>query len=214
MMVSCFSSFRKRTSKPVVLMADNLGSHNSDDPALQDSQVKWILLPLNCTSVHQPMDQGIIAALKAKYKSSLLHIMVGNIENYDQLRQLGSTLAAGVRDLNHAYPPNLLDAASLVHQAWESSLSQATLAHCWLKADILPLLHTTHLHHDTGRYHRQCVSSELCTLFKNTTLQSLDKAASSIHSQNIAEQHLIGSLRPLCVQSTEDPDSLAAALEE
>lgn len=79
---------RKRTARQVVLLADNFGSHNTEDPALQDPQVKWILLPPNCTSVHQPMDQGIIAALKAKFKSKLLHIMVKKLENYDQLRQL------------------------------------------------------------------------------------------------------------------------------
>lgn len=95
------------------MLADNFGSHDINDPALQDPQVKWILLPPNCTSVHQPMYQGIIAALKAGYKSKPLHIMVKNLENYDQLRQFGATLAAGVRGLNYAYPPNLLDAASL-----------------------------------------------------------------------------------------------------
>ncbi len=67
----------------MVLLTDNLGSHDSDDPALQDPQVKRILLPPNCTSVHQPMDQGVIASLKANYKSKLLHIMVKNLENYD-----------------------------------------------------------------------------------------------------------------------------------
>ena len=49
---------RKRTSRQVVLIADNFGSHNTTDPALQDPQVNWILLPPNCTAVHQPMDQG------------------------------------------------------------------------------------------------------------------------------------------------------------
>ena len=86
-----------------------------------------IILPPNCTAVHQPMDQGITAAQKARYKSKLLHIMVRNLENYyyyDQLRQLVAALAAGVQGLDHAYPPNRLDAASLVHQAWDS-LSQA-----------------------------------------------------------------------------------------
>ncbi len=121
--------------------------------------MKWILLPPNCTAVHQPMDQGIIAALKAGYKSKFLHM----VRNYDQLRQLGTTLPAGIRGLNHAYPPNLLDAASLVHQAWDS-LTQATLAHCWL--NILPLLHTTKLRQNSGIYHQQCVSSaiqDLCS---------------------------------------------------
>ena len=73
------------------------------------------------------MDQGIIAALKANYNSKLLHIMVKNLENYDQLRQLGAALTVGVQGIDHAYPPNLLDAGTLAHQAWDS-LSQATLA--------------------------------------------------------------------------------------
>ena len=34
--------------------------------------------------------------------------------------QLGATIAASVRGLNRAYPPNLLDAAFLAHQAWDS----------------------------------------------------------------------------------------------
>ena len=68
--------------------------------------------------------------------------------------QLRATIAASVRGLNHAYPPNLLDAAFLAHQAWDS-LSQATLANCWLKSDILPLLHKTQLHQNFGRYHHQ-----------------------------------------------------------
>ena len=45
-------------------MADNF-----DDLALQDQQVKWIPLPPNCTAVHQPMDQGIIAAPKEQASS-------------------------------------------------------------------------------------------------------------------------------------------------
>ena len=101
-----------------------------------------------------------------------------------------------------------------MHQAWDS-LSQDTLANCWLKADILPLLHTTRLRQNSGRYHHQCISSaiqDLCTLFKSTTLQSLDETASSTDFQQA--EHMLGNLRSLCVQSTEDPDGLAAALEE
>ena len=193
------SQIRKQTSRQVVLLADNFGSHNTDDPALQDPQVKWILLPPNCTAVHQPMDQDIIAALKANYKSKLLHIMVKNLENYDQLRQLGAALTTGVRGIDHAYPPNLLDAGTLAHQAWDS-LTQATLANCWLKADILPPLHTAQLHQNTGRYHQQCTSSaikDLCTLFKSTTLQSFDETVSSTDLQPTEHQCL--EIFNLCV---------------
>ena len=43
---------KKRTSSKVALIADNFGSHDANDPLLQDPQVEWILLPPNCASVH------------------------------------------------------------------------------------------------------------------------------------------------------------------
>ena len=86
------------------------------------------------------MDQGVIAALKRKYKGLLLHVMIKNIEKYDELRQLGASIAAGVRGLHHAYPANLLDASTLAHEAWED-LSQVTVVNCWLKSNILPQVH-------------------------------------------------------------------------
>ena len=57
-------SLRNRTSRKIILTADNFGSHDTTDTGLQDQQVEWVLLPPNRTSVHQPMDQGIIATLK------------------------------------------------------------------------------------------------------------------------------------------------------
>ncbi len=96
--------------------------------------------------------------------------MVKNLENYDELRQLGAALVAGMRGLDHAYPPNLLDAASLAYEAWDS-LTQVTVANCWLRANILPLQHATQLCQDSGRYYQQYSSSaiqDLCALFKSS----------------------------------------------
>ena len=86
------------------------------------------------------MDQVIIATLKRKYKSKMLHAMVKNLERYDELQAVGESISAGVRGLNHAYPPNRLDAATIAHEVWES-LGQTTLVNCWLKADIFPACH-------------------------------------------------------------------------
>ena len=93
-----------------------MGSHDETDAALQDPEVKCYH-----QTVHQSINLCIVAAL-------------------NELRAVGASIAAGVRGLNHAYPPNLLDAATIAHEVWES-MNQSILLNCWLKADILPTCH-------------------------------------------------------------------------
>ena len=50
-------------------------------------------------------------------------------------------------------------------------------------------------------------------MFKSTTLQSFDETVSSTDLQP-TEQHMLGDLQYLCVQSNKDPGGLATALEE
>jgi len=73
--------------------------------------------------VYQPIDQGIIATLKRKYKLKMLHAIVKNLERYDKLRAVGESIPAGVRGLNQ---PNLLDVATIAQGVWES-IDQTTL---------------------------------------------------------------------------------------
>ncbi|PXF47641.1 Jerky protein-like [Gracilariopsis chorda] len=62
---------RRYTSKRVTLVMDNCGPHGTDVLDI-NGQVTIFTLPPNCTSLFQPMDMGVIATLKAKYKSKLL----------------------------------------------------------------------------------------------------------------------------------------------
>ena len=75
---------RSKTKDKVLLIMDNCGPHGAKiaDPM---GQVKLISLPPNCTAVHQPMDQGIIHALKRKYRYKLLSKIMENIEHRDEL---------------------------------------------------------------------------------------------------------------------------------
>ena len=68
----CFlPAVRKFTSEKVLLIMDDAGSHNSNEIDNR-SQVRILCLPPNCTSVHQPMDMGIIAAIKVKYRFAVI----------------------------------------------------------------------------------------------------------------------------------------------
>ena len=52
-------------------------------------------LPPNITSVFQPMDQGIIAALKSGYRNRLLSRLVEVADNYGDLQAMAKQLPQG-----------------------------------------------------------------------------------------------------------------------
>ena len=84
-----FGSFlrfvRRFTSKPVLPLMDNHSSHaNLSD---QNGQVTVMECPPNCTSKHQPADQGIIHAWKKRYKTALLSIRVDTMAEARELRR-------------------------------------------------------------------------------------------------------------------------------
>ena len=68
-----------------LMLLDNAGSHGVADTLLTKvgsldafrlSNLLLLFLPPNCTSVVQPLDQGIIAAFKSHYKGKLARYMV------------------------------------------------------------------------------------------------------------------------------------------
>ena len=67
---------RARTSLPVALVVDNCGPQSK----LEHAQVTTIPLPPNVTSIHQPLDAGIISTLKRRYKRRLQALVVEAIE--------------------------------------------------------------------------------------------------------------------------------------
>eukprot|EP00170_Pyropia_yezoensis_P004091 contig_16886_g4102 len=70
-------SVRARVTLPVALVPGNCGAHEE----LASEQVKFIALPPNCTSIYQPLDMGIIACLKRRYKWRLLDLVVGAFDS-------------------------------------------------------------------------------------------------------------------------------------
>jgi len=76
---------RARTRLPCVLVVDNGGA----DCELKHPQVAFFPLPSNVTSNHQPLDAGIIAALKGPYKARLLGLVVGDFEQ-SRLAEIGT----------------------------------------------------------------------------------------------------------------------------
>ena len=69
---------QQRTGEPVILIVDNCGGHDSE---LKCGNVSILSLPPNCTSVHQPMDQGLLEALKRRYKKKYMFEWFDALEN-------------------------------------------------------------------------------------------------------------------------------------
>lgn len=79
-----FVSFVKnKTAKKVVLIWDNCPGHKIIN---NDPQIVIICLPPNVTSVFQPMDMGILFALKCLYKTEMVATLADLIEDWDTVR--------------------------------------------------------------------------------------------------------------------------------
>lgn len=59
---------RQRTGCHVFLIMDNLGCHND----VTDPQVTIMELPPNKTAIFQPLDAGVIAVLRRRFKIRML----------------------------------------------------------------------------------------------------------------------------------------------
>lgn len=125
-------SLRTRTGCHVYLIMDNLGCHSD----IADPQVTVIELPPNTTAVYQPLDAGVIAAVKRRYKFKLLQRAV---QNLDDLLASGAGPPRVPRGggLDVGGQAHLGDAAKIIEKVW-ADVPAAHLANCWLKANVLP----------------------------------------------------------------------------
>ncbi len=81
------------------LFMDNFSGHNID---LVLENVKITFYPPNCTSVLQPLDQGIIKNFKCFYRTKILRQIIGRLDTYT------------AED-----PINLLDALHFIRSSWK-----------------------------------------------------------------------------------------------
>lgn len=118
---------RRWTHEPVLLLMDGCSSHaDLVDPR---GQVTVMTYPPNCTSVHQPMDMGILAALKLVYRRLLLDLKASTMLVAAQLREEAEQrkMVAGTKGLAEGHQPHVLDAAELLASAW-TSITPTTIA--------------------------------------------------------------------------------------
>ncbi|CAG8674607.1 805_t:CDS:2, partial [Paraglomus occultum] len=110
--------------RKIILLMDNARCHEVD--LTEDlSNVRVHFLPLNTTSVLQPLDQGIIYSFKAQYRKILCK---EKILAYERLSNENDDLPQ----------ITIYDAIQFVARAWEN-VTQRTICHSWERSGILPL---------------------------------------------------------------------------
>lgn len=102
----------KKSGKKILLLVDNCPAHPNIEHL---DAIKLCFLPPNCTSVLQPMDQGVINSLKTEYRKMQILETIKNME------------------LKQEYTVTLLDAILLLFAAWEK-VTPKTIANCFRHA--------------------------------------------------------------------------------
>ena len=104
----------------MLLLVDNVSSHNSDGMKLSNVTVKK--LPPNTTAALQPMDQGIIKSLKDQYQN-----------------EKTAAHLADFRSGKKYEPVDLFTAISWCAQGWKR-IPQKTIRNCWSHTGIVSKL--------------------------------------------------------------------------
>ncbi|CAB1115862.1 unnamed protein product [Ectocarpus sp. CCAP 1310/34] len=143
--------------------------------SVTSEKVKILELPPNCTSKHQPMDAGIIAAWKVRYRTKLPGIRVDTMTSAAQLREQAKErkVIRGCMGLAEGAQPHILDAAELGLEAWKEVLPE-TIKRCWRKCDMLPSAVHADLDEDVGKNMRNKKESleELTDLVQRLSLEA------------------------------------------
>ena len=102
-------------NRKIALTIDNCTVHPDVE---QLNSIELIFLPPNTTSHTQPMDQGIIRALKAKYRSLAVRKLIAALEKKNPVPTI-----------------SILSAMTMLEKAW-NAVSNKTFTNCFKKAGI------------------------------------------------------------------------------
>ena len=107
----------KSENRNILLYLENFSGHNRKDKTDHNySNIKIHFYPPNCTSMIQPMDQGIIKTEKVNYKKNVVRRKLDSIEYRYEME-----------------PITILDAIEYTDKAWRE-IKQSTIANCFRKA--------------------------------------------------------------------------------
>ena len=106
----------KTEDRHILVVIDGATGHKKDKKAFEMSNIEFLYLPSNTTSLTQPLDRGIIAAVKMHYRRLFLRKRI-------EMLNKGSD-----------FTPNLLRGMRMFKDAWENGLKSDTIVNCFKSA--------------------------------------------------------------------------------
>ncbi len=108
----------KSKNRNILLIIDNVTSHNVLNLNLTNIQILFI--PANTTSKLQPLDNGIICAIKMRYRRKFVKYLIDEYEN------------------NFLCPKKLdiLGAIRLIKDSWDE-IESKTIMNCWIHSKLV-----------------------------------------------------------------------------
>jgi len=104
----------RMTGRKVLLLMDNCPAHTAGILDIANVEVRF--LPPNTMSKLQPLDGGIIRALKAHYRRRQA---LRTLEQFNRTMQLEQDKV------------DVLDAINMVVPSWDTDVTASTIANCW-----------------------------------------------------------------------------------
>ena len=110
----------KNENRKIIMFLDNFSGHHDtkSTETLHLTNIKLAFFPPNCTSVCQPMDQGIIQSFKINYRRFLIEEKIFHIEQGSEMPEI-----------------NVYSAINMINKAWIDSVS--TIQNCFKKGGFI-----------------------------------------------------------------------------
>ncbi|CAI5998397.1 unnamed protein product [Closterium sp. NIES-64] len=195
--------------RSIVILMDNASSHvlKSEGADTEDmfgfrtrklSNLRIVYLPPNTTCFTQPLDQGIIATAKARYRAHWLSAFTA------QWAENGATSVMA------RYKPNLRNVLAWLLDAW-MNIERRTIQRCWWRTECLPRAWEMQLEH----VRHGCAGSNGAA-GGNGGLPELDEAVGDVgilidrlglgpSAMPAAEFVRVDDNQPTCAEPGEDP---------
>jgi hypothetical protein len=113
---------RTRGDVPALLLFDPCSAHQIDETKLPSPKLIIKFLPARTGYRHQPLDMGVLSAIRVGYKHTLLAsvLKLFDVEGgYELAAQQRKHQSKGCKGLNFGTKPHILDAMNILKDIWE-----------------------------------------------------------------------------------------------